>query len=190
MATNNATGFPILDEDNMASNSDTALATQQSIKAYVDSMSSSSQVVQYVVATSAVNDTSTSQTLANSSLAASIIPTSTSNRIVVICYAPASFTTSSNATNYAVRFDIRRNTGSATTISGTPSGALAGHFFNNGRANDVSQDMITIIGTEIAPSTSLQTYVLRFARVASSGTATIAGASHGPAFMLIMELKV
>lgn len=190
MATNNATGFPILDEDNMASNSDTALATQQSIKAYVDSMSSSSQVVQYVVATSTVDDTSASQTLTNSSLAASIIPTSTSNRIVVICYAPASFTTTSNATNYAVRFDIRRTTGSATTISGTPSGALAGNFFNNGRANDVSQDMITIIGTEIAPDISTQTYVLRFARVASSGTATIAGASHGPALMLILELKV
>lgn len=190
MATNNATGFPILDEDDMSSNSDTALATQQSIKAYVDSLSSSGQVVQYVVATSAVDDTSTSQTLANSSLTANITPTSASNRIVVICYAPATFTTGSNATNYAVRFDIRRTTGSPSTLSGTPSGALSGHFFNNGRASDVSQNTVTIIGTEIAPSTSLQTYVLRFARVASSGTATILGASNGPAFMLILELKV
>lgn len=190
MATNNATGFPILDEDDMSSNSDTSLATQQSIKAYVDSMSSSGQVVQYVVATSTVDDTSTSQTLANSSLTANITPTSTSNRIVVICYAPATFTTGSNATNYAVRFDITRTTGSPSTLSGTPSGALAGHFFNNGRASDVSQNTVTIIGTEIAPSTSPQTYVLRFARVASSGTATILGASNGPAFMLIMELKV
>lgn len=188
MATNNATGFPILDEDDMSSNSDTSLATQQSIKAYVDSLSS--QVVQYVVATSAVDDTSTSQTLANSSLTANITPTSTSNRIVVVCYAPASFTTASNATNYAVRFDIRRTTGSASTLSGTPSGALTGHLFNSSVANDTSQNMATIIGTEIAPATSLQTYVLRFARVASSGTATILGASNGPAFMLILELKV
>lgn len=163
-------------------------AQDAATKAYVDALAS--KVVQYVVATSAVDDTSTSQTLANSSLTANITPTSASNRIVVICYAPASFTTASNATNYAVRFDIRRTTGSASTLSGTPSGALAGHFFNNARANDTSQNMITIVGTEIAPSTSMQTYVLRFARVASSGTATILGASNGPAFMLILELKV
>lgn len=34
--TMNATGYDVLDEDNMASDSDTSLATQQSIKAYVD----------------------------------------------------------------------------------------------------------------------------------------------------------
>lgn len=34
--TMNATGYPILDEDDMSSDSATSLATQQSIKAYVD----------------------------------------------------------------------------------------------------------------------------------------------------------
>lgn len=38
--TMNASGYPVLDEDNMASNSDTSISTQQSIKAYVDNSAS------------------------------------------------------------------------------------------------------------------------------------------------------
>lgn len=42
MATNNPTGFPILDEDDMASDSNTSLSTQQAIKAFIDSKSGNS----------------------------------------------------------------------------------------------------------------------------------------------------
>ena len=46
----------ILDEDNMASNSATALATQQSIKAYVDSASGESDTLQDVTSRGATSN--------------------------------------------------------------------------------------------------------------------------------------
>lgn len=185
----NARVSTILTDGTMAAASTTNLYTGSAIKTYVDSLAS--KVVQWVSSTSSTDDTSTSSTLANSSLTGNITPTSASNRIVVMCYAPVNFTSTGSIQNYGTKLAIRRSTGTPAIITGGASGAIDGHIFATARANDADYGICTIIGTEIAPSTSMQTYTLQFARLSpTGGTSTISGSTTGPAFMLLMELKV
>ncbi len=177
-----------LDDDSFATATNTSIATSESIKAYVDAqVAAGGQVVQYVVATDTTDDTSTSQTLANSSLTASITPTSATNRIVVISNAYVTFTTGSAATNYSVTTDLYRTTGTPATIQGSFGNGIV---FGSNVTGANTLHVNTMIGTEIAGDTNLHTYYLRFARLASSGTATCHGASGKTKIMIILELLV
>ena len=73
----------VLDEDNMATNSATALATQQSIKAYVDSQVSAVDVTTDLGADSGSGSVSTSQTLTVQGTANEIV-TSVSNQTITV----------------------------------------------------------------------------------------------------------
>ena len=73
----------VLDEDNMASDSATALATQQSIKAYVDSEVSAVDVTTNLSADSGSGSVSTSQTLTVQGTANEIV-TSVSNQTITV----------------------------------------------------------------------------------------------------------
>ena len=74
----------ILDEDDMASDSDTALATQQSIKAYVDSISYNPNLVQAVKSDVSVFTNGTAMTFVDiPGLQVSITPKSANSKILV-----------------------------------------------------------------------------------------------------------
>ena len=73
----------VLDEDNMATNSATALATQQSIKAYVDSQVSAVDVTTNLGADSGSGSVSTSQTLTVQGTTNEIV-TSVSNQTITV----------------------------------------------------------------------------------------------------------
>lgn len=145
-------------------------------------------IVQYVLATSTNDDTTTSASMQASSLSGTITPTSTSNRIVAIVFAPTSAVrAASTPTN--IFTDLRiRNTTNATTV-GT---ARAGRILIAGSsvaANSYGGTMV--MGYETAPSTSATTYQLQFASgEATNVTASIQGSSQGPAMMILLELSV
>jgi hypothetical protein len=179
----------VIDDDTMATATDSNCATSESIVAYIAAqIGVGAQVVQYVVSTSSTDDSSTSTSLAASSLSASITPTSASNRILVIACASTNFTTGSSAQNYLIKLDLYRSTGTPASLFNNPW--QAGNIFSSARSNDYIQHINTLCGTEIAPDTNAHTYQLRFARFAASGTAQVLGASQGPAFMIILELLV
>jgi len=177
-----------LDDDSFATATNTSIATSESIKAYVDSqVAANGQVVQYVVATSSTDDSTTSMTLGNSSLSVSITPTDASNRIVVMAYCPFWMTSTNNITSYFGDADLYRSSGTPATITG----AVRWGNSLSSATNRISFNPFTMIGTEIAPDTNAHTYVVRFAQGASGGgTAHLYGSTYGPAFILALELLV
>lgn len=72
----------IIDEDDMASDSATKVPTQQSVKAYVDSVPSG-KVLQVVSASYSTVNNTTNTTLTDTGLSATITPSSTSSKILV-----------------------------------------------------------------------------------------------------------
>ena len=76
-------GTAVKDEDNMASNSNTALATQQSIKAYVDtSLSTHAALTATHGVSGAIVGTTDSQTLSSKTLTSPVIDTSVSGTAI------------------------------------------------------------------------------------------------------------
>lgn len=176
----------ILDENNMASNSATALATQQSIKAYVDALNIN--VVQYVLSTSTVTDsTSVSGIYQNSSLSATIKPTSTANKILIYCFAPNNVrqVSGSNARRVTA-LRIYNVTTAVSICEGFCGRALS---FSSG-ASAFDTNLTTIMGEETAPSTGAITYQLQFYTGNPGSISTIVPTISGPALMLIIELLV
>lgn len=146
------------------------------------------KIVQYVTATSSTDDSSTSTSLANSSLTANITPTSTSNKILVVVSATVSSAGdgANSTTNRFVKTDIRRTSGTATTLTEGRSGSILA----SGSTGFTIYETLGLRATETAPAETVQTYVLRFANGTTNGTAKIEGATLGPAMMIIYELAV
>ena len=181
-------GTAILDEDTMSSNSATHLATQQSIKAYVDAQVASGKLVQYVLGESTTDDTTTSTSFSNTSLSATITPTNGTNRIVAISWAPVrSHPTGSAANNRFTDLDIRRTTGTATTIGASRCGQILAAAESS---NAESYDTSCVFGSEISPGTSAHTYVLRFAAGSTQATSSVQASTRGRAWLLLLELEV
>jgi hypothetical protein len=144
-------------------------------------------VVQYVLATSSNDDTTTSASMQASSLSGTITPTSMSNRIVAIVFAPTSAVRAAS-TPTDIFMDLRiRNTTNSTTIGA----ARSGRVLATGSASALnSYGGTMVMGYETAPSTSATTYQLQFASgVGTNVTAAIQGATQGPAMMMLLELS-
>lgn len=92
----NARVTTILDEDTMSSDSATALATQQSIKAYVDSASGGGKVLQTATAakTDTFTTTSTSFTVVTGLATSSLTPADTNSKFLVLAQISYSGTSS------------------------------------------------------------------------------------------------
>jgi len=143
------------------------------------------KLINYVVATSTTDDSTTSVSFASSSLSASITPRSTSNTIYVLtsCYANVGVNTGTQ-TDITFYMRIRRTSGSAATLGQGRTGKT------NLTANSTphSYRNVQLIGAETVPATSAQTYELQFGQLASTSfTANIVGSTY-PAFMILMEV--
>lgn len=146
------------------------------------------KVVQYTLATSTNDDTTTSASMQASSLSASITPTSTSNKIVAIVYAPVSAIRAAGSPS-DIFTDLRiRNTTNSTTVG---QGRMGQTLIAASSAAAASYGATTLLGSETAPSTSATTYQLQYmSGTATNVTASIQGSTRGPAIMLLLELAV
>lgn len=148
----------------------------------------SPKVVQYVLGTSSTDDSTTSTSMQASSLSASITPTSTSNKILAIVFAPTSAGRAAGSPS-DIYMDLRiRNTTNSTTIGQARAG---GTLIAASSAVAPFYAGTMIMGYETAPSTSSTTYQLQFASgTATNVTAAIQGSTKGPATMILLELSV
>ena len=148
----------------------------------------SPKVVQYVLASSTNDDTTTSASMQASSLSGTITPTSTSNKIVALVFAPTSAVRAAS-TPSGIFMDLRiRNTTNSTTLAISRTG----REIATGSASALySYSSSFLMGQETAPSTSATTYQLQFASgTATNVTAAVLGSTQGPAMMLLLELTV
>lgn len=148
----------------------------------------SPKVVQYVLATSSSDDSTTSASMQASSLSGSITPTSTSNKILAIVFAPT-YAGRAAGSPTDIFIDLRiRNTTNSTTIGQARAGgsliaasSVVAPFYGG----------TMVMGYETAPSTSSTTYQLQYASgTATNVTATVQGSTKGPAVMVLLELSV
>lgn len=148
----------------------------------------SPKVVQYVIGTSSTDDSTTSTSMQASSLSATITPTSASNKILAICFAPTSAVRAASSPS-DIFIDLRiRNTTDSTTVGQARAG---GTLIAGSSATAPFYAGTMIMGTETAPSTSATTYQLQYASgTATNVTASIQGSTKGPAVMLLLELSV
>jgi hypothetical protein len=148
----------------------------------------SPKVVQSVIGTSSTEDSTTSTTMQASSLSAAITPTSTSNKIVALAFAPTSAVRAAGSPT-GIFVDLRiRNTTDSTTVGKARAGRTL--IAASSAAAD-SYDGVFVMGQETAPSTNATTYQLQFASgEATNVTAKIQGSTQGPAMLLLLELSV
>ena len=141
----------ILDEDNMASNSAAALATQQSIKAYVDTTVGAVDVTTSLAGDSGTGTVSTSQTLTISGTA-NEVETSVSNQTFTIGLPNTVNVTTAidvptiEATNLKARdgtaaITIANSTGAVETASNL---TVQGNLIVNGSTTQVDSQAVTI----------------------------------------------
>lgn len=147
----------------------------------------SPKVIQYVLATSSTDDSTTSTTMQASSLSGTITPTSTSNRIVAIVFAPTKAVFAAG-TPSDIFIDLRiRNTTNSTTVGQARAG---GTLIAGSSATAPFYGGTMVMGYETAPSTSATTYQLQFASgTATNVTASVQGSTKGPAIMLLLEVS-
>lgn len=144
------------------------------------------KLAQYVIGTSTASDTTTSTTAVSTSLTASITPTNASSYIIIRCYGYGSVSDTgggSIADRYAT-FQVRRTSGTAATIRE----AIFGRTRQSAStASAASYSPVSVVGIELAGSTSTHTYVLRFYVPDSNLTATLSG-DLSAAKMVIFEV--
>jgi hypothetical protein len=146
------------------------------------------KVVQYILAASSSDDSTTSTSMQASSLSATITPTSASNRIVAIAFVPTyAARAASSPTDIFIDLRIRNTTNSTTVGQARAGGVLT----SGSSALAPFYGGTLVMGYETAPSTSATTYQLQFASgTATNVTATIQGSTKGPAVMMLLELSV
>lgn len=151
-----------LDEDAMGSNSATALASQQSIKAYVDAQTGGGKVLQVVSDTDTGAENSTSTTLADiTGLSVSITPSNASNTILV--FATVQGISSTAASTYAHLALVRDST-VIHHMTETAAGSSATTTFG---------ETVSCAYVDSPGDTSAHTYKVQFARTAGAGTITV-----------------
>lgn len=145
-------------------------------------------VVQYVLATSSNDDSTTSSSMQASSLSGTITPTSTSNRILALVFAPTSAVRAAS-TPTDIFVDLRiRNTTNSTTLGNARAGGV---LVAGSSTTSPFYGGTMVMGYETAPSTSATTYQLQFASgTGTNVTASIQGSTRGPAMMVLLELSV
>lgn len=176
----------IIDDDTMASASDTNVPTSESVVNY---LTSQLNVVQTVVTESTVDDSTTATALSATSLTGSIIPTDAANRIMVWCFGGGISDNPSaiNVTNRSAFFDIQRTSGTPTSI--LPLAARGRNLAAASTANALSYINVSFFGTEIAGDTTQHDYVLRFGAPVANIRVRLLG-SASPINMIIMEVTV
>jgi hypothetical protein len=157
----------ILDEDNMASDSATALATQQSIKAYVDAQITA-QDLDFAgdTGTGAVDLDSQTFTVAGT---ANEIETSASGQTITIGLPTAIVVTTITTTNVQAT-NIKANDGTAaiTIADSTGQVTVADAVLTTADINGGTADNVTIGGSTAAAGS--------FTTLGASGTTTLSGA--------------
>lgn len=159
-------GSAIKDEDNMASDSATHLATQQSIKAYVDAAAGGGKILQVQSTTLTTATTTSGSSFADvSGLSVSITPSATSSTILVL--ATVSMTTA--VTQFGAQTRLMRG---ATPIAvGTSvSSRTATSWGAEGRVAGVVGGSVAIMHVDSPSTTSATTYKIQTLEPAGSGT--------------------
>lgn len=148
----------------------------------------SPKVVQYVIATSTNDDTTTSSSMQASNLSGTITPTSTSNKIVALVFAPTCAIRAAGSPT-DISMDLRiRNTTNSTTVG---TARMGQSLIAASSAAVASYDSAMVMGSETAISTLATTYQLQYASVtATNVSAIIQGSTRGAAMMLLLELSV
>ncbi len=182
----NARVTTILDEDTMSSNSDTALATQQSIKAYVDSRVGSGKVLQVVdiIKTTSFSSATGSSWVDITGLSATITPSSSTSKIEVNFNCVVG---SSGSTDLNLR--VVRN--STPIFLGTPVSSSPGVTLFAPVQSSSYPSPVSFTGIDSPSTTSAITYKIQ---VMGGGTSYIgtgaapASATHGvPVATIILK---
>jgi len=144
-------------------------------------MQKQSGLVQYVIFTDTADGATSSTTMVNTTLTANITPNNANNKIWIMAYACDINTIGVNNVDGYSTYDLRRTTGTATTLATTLVGV------NNGAVeNTDTRSFITLYGYETAGDTSTHTYVLRHSVPSGSFTSTYKG-TFSPT-MILMEM--
>ncbi len=144
-------------------------------------MQKQSGLVQYVIFTDNADGATSSTSMVNTTLTANITPNSASNKIWIMAYACDIVTTASTNVDGYATYDLRRTTGTATTLATTRVGV------DNGAADSTdTRSMIALYGYETAPDTNAHTYVLRHSVPSASHTSTYQGSRL--ATMILLEM--
>ena len=141
----------VLDEDNMASDSATSLATQQSIKAYVDTTVGAVDLTTSTAGDSGTGSFSTSQTLTVAGTA-NEIETSASGQTITVGLRDAVTVTTSVTTPTVKASSVQANDGTAAISITDSTGAVAmsqnltvqGNLIVNGSTTQVNTSQTTI----------------------------------------------
>jgi hypothetical protein len=152
----------IKDEDTMSSNSATALATQQSIKAYVELFKPN--IVQDTDTVARTFSGSSSTDFNDTQLSVSITPKFSNSKFLITCSTAAS----SSETDYPAYFRVLRDgsvvSGSVNTSSGKSSHVKMMFGANGGNANQVSTNAsFTLLDGVASGGTSAITFKLQIA---------------------------
>lgn len=144
-------------------------------------MQKQSGLVQFVIFTDSADGATSSTSMVNTTLTANITPNSASNKIWIMAYACDIVTTGLNNVDGYSTYDLRRTTGTATTLATTLVGV------NNGAVeNTDTRSFIALYGYETAPDTNAHTYVLRHSVPSGSHTSTYKGSFA--ATMILLEM--
>lgn len=147
----------IIDEDDMASDSATKVPTQQSVKAYVDGRASG-KVLQVINASYSTVNNTTNTTLTDTGLSATITPSSTSSKILVFVKTGEMKTADANTGIYVALVRGSTEIAQITKYACFPT------------ANLRQYSSVTYLDSPA--TTSATTYKTQFKRQVGSGTVT------------------
>ncbi len=145
-------------------------------------MQKQSGLVQFVIFTDTADGGTSSATMVDTTLTANITPNNANNKILIMVYACDITTVGINNLLGYANYDLRRTTGTATTLATTSVGV------DNGAVeNTDTRSIISMCAYETAGSTSTHTYVLRHSVPSTSLTSTYKG-TFSPTMILLEML--
>lgn len=139
-------------------------------------------IVQYVIFTDTADGATSSATMVNTTLTANITPNNANNKIIIMAYATDIVTVGINNLLGYSNYDLRRTSGTATTLSTVSVGVD-----NGGVENTDTRSLVSLFGYETAGDTSTHTYVLRHSVPSTSLTSTYKG-TLSPTLILLEVL--
>jgi hypothetical protein len=142
------------------------------------SSATAGQVIQVVTSTTLANDTTTSNTFVDSSLSASITPSSTSNKIFVIVSSRGGCAVGDKAPRYAIFRD-------STNITGSTSTEGMSIYQQNGQ----TIQSLSITYLDSPSTTSSTTYKLRYRAQDGTSDTNYCNGATGKNSMTLIEIK-
>lgn len=143
-------------------------------------------VVQRVIGASTTNDTTTSTTAVNSSLAATITPKYANSIILVTAHIPVRQDVNAGPVSAVYAAYNLRNSTDDVNLSHT----LAGCTFSGGQTVGVGvYSSVTLLGQYVVNSLAARTFVVQHASSSTSVTSQISGGIGGAAVITLEEIK-